>query len=199
LIDGLHHWFQDTPSALVPRFPWYETLVEHQSSIDWDQTIFGRWSTVWVTHQSSYHPRQKILLTPTSHYTGWTSRIITLIWIHCHTAWLDRNQALHGHNQQTKNLPDCVTPCSAFDFNMISDTNVPSVLRGPLISRTKPNTTRELARAERSHNSSPCCLPSAHHPHPSTTQHQAFHLHHLTFHVRFHPFCTNPLPIEKFC
>jgi hypothetical protein len=125
LINGLHHWFQDTPSALVPRFPWYETLVEHQSSIGWDQPIFGRWSTLWVTHQSSYHPRQKILPTPTSHDTGWTSRIITLIWIHWHNAWLDRNQALHGHNQQTKNLPDCITPCSAFDFNMISDTNVP--------------------------------------------------------------------------
>jgi hypothetical protein len=42
--------------------------------------------------------------TPTNHSTGWTSRIITHIWTHCHNAWLDRNQALHGHNQQTKHL-----------------------------------------------------------------------------------------------
>jgi hypothetical protein len=102
LINGLHHWFQNTPSAPVPRHPRYETLGEHQSSIDWDQLIFGRWSTLWATHQSSYLQRQKILPTPTNHGTGWTSRIITLIWTHCHNAWLDRNQALHGRDQKTK-------------------------------------------------------------------------------------------------
>jgi hypothetical protein len=41
---------------------------------------------------------------PTNHSTGWTSRINTLIWTHCHNTWLDRNQALHGHNQQTRHL-----------------------------------------------------------------------------------------------
>jgi hypothetical protein len=40
----------------------------------------------------------------TNHGTGWTSRIITLIWTHCHKALLDRDLALHCHNQQTKNL-----------------------------------------------------------------------------------------------
>jgi hypothetical protein len=104
VINGLHHWFQNTPSAPVPRFARYETLVEHQISIGWDQLIFGRWSTLRATHQSSYLQRQKILPTPTSHGTGWTSRIISLIWTHCHNVWLDRNQALHGHNQQTKHL-----------------------------------------------------------------------------------------------
>jgi hypothetical protein len=45
-----------------------------------------------------------ILHTPTNHGNGWSSRIIILIWTHCHNAWLDRNQALHGHHQQTKHL-----------------------------------------------------------------------------------------------
>jgi hypothetical protein len=66
LINGLHHWFQDTLSAPVPRHPRYETLFEHQSSIGWDQLIFGRWSTLWATHQSSYLQRQKILPTPST-------------------------------------------------------------------------------------------------------------------------------------
>jgi hypothetical protein len=61
---------------------------------------------------------------PTNHGTGWTSRTTTLIWIHCHKAWLDRNQA---HNQQTKILPDGIAPSSALGhFIMISETNVPS-------------------------------------------------------------------------
>jgi hypothetical protein len=64
LIKGLHHWFQNTTSATVPRHPRYETLVEHQSTIGWDQLIFGRWSTLWATHQSSYLQRQQILPTP---------------------------------------------------------------------------------------------------------------------------------------
>jgi hypothetical protein len=102
LIYGLHHWFQNTSSAPLPRHPRYETFVEHRSSIGWDQLIFGRWSTLWATHQSSFLQRQKILPTPTNHGTGWTSRIITLIWTHCHHTWLDRNQALHGRDQKTK-------------------------------------------------------------------------------------------------
>jgi hypothetical protein len=71
------------------------------------------------------------------------------------------------------------------------------VLRGPLLSRTSANSTRELACAERSQNSLPCCLPSTHPPHRSTTHHRLFHLRPLTFHVRVHPFCTISLPIEK--
>jgi hypothetical protein len=38
------------------------------------------------------------------------------------------------------------------------------VLRGPLLSGTRPNPTRELAGAERSQNSLPCCLPSKNPP-----------------------------------
>jgi hypothetical protein len=53
----------------------------------------------------------------------------------------------------------------------------------------------KLASAERSQNSSSCCLPLQF-PHRSTTHHRIFHLHHLTFHVRVHPFCTISLPIE---
>jgi hypothetical protein len=75
LINGLHHWFQDVPTAPVSRFPQYESLVKHQSYIGWDQLIFGRRSTLWATHQSSYLQRHEIHPIPTSHGTGWTIRI----------------------------------------------------------------------------------------------------------------------------
>jgi hypothetical protein len=130
LINSLHRWFQDTPSAPVSRFSRYESLVEHQSSIGWDQLIFGRWSTLWATHQSSYLQRQKIHPIRTNHGTGWTSHIMTLIWALCHNAWLDRNQVLHGHNSTNqKSCPTASRPvrirstydlrnqCSQFVYN----------------------------------------------------------------------------------
>jgi hypothetical protein len=123
LINGLHHWFQDTPTAPVSRFPQYESLVAHQSSIGWDKLIFGRWSTLWATPQSSYLQRQKIHPTSTNHGTGWTSRKITLIRTHCQKTWFDRNQVLHGHNQQTKNRADGIAPSSASGlYILISET-----------------------------------------------------------------------------
>jgi hypothetical protein len=94
LINGLHLWFQATPTAPVSRSPQYESFVVHQSSIWLGQLVFGRWPTLWATHQSSYLHRQNIRPTSTNHGTGWTRRIVTLIWTHCHKAWLDRNQAL---------------------------------------------------------------------------------------------------------
>jgi hypothetical protein len=37
-----------------------------------------------------------------NHGTLWLSSIIQLIWTHCYDEWINRHNALHGHNQQTK-------------------------------------------------------------------------------------------------
>lgn len=66
--------------------------------------IFGRWSIRWTKHQYVYLQQNNIPLTPHNHGLGWSSRIITLIWNHCYDAWITRNQALHGHDQQTRQI-----------------------------------------------------------------------------------------------
>jgi hypothetical protein len=104
LVTGLHHWFQDTPDPPVSPFPQYDSLVASQSSIGWNQMIFGRWSIRWTKHQYVYLQQNNIPLTQHNHGPGWSSRIITLIWNHCYDAWITRNQALHGHDQQTRQI-----------------------------------------------------------------------------------------------
>ena len=42
LLNGLHHWFRDTPQPPASPGERYNTLVESQSSIGWNQLIFGR-------------------------------------------------------------------------------------------------------------------------------------------------------------
>jgi hypothetical protein len=104
LINGLYRWFQDTPSAPVSRFPRYGTVVEHQSSIGWDQLIFS--GPLFGQPTNRRTSNEKSILPPTNHGTGWTSRTITLIWTHCHKAWLDRNQALTATISKPNILPD---------------------------------------------------------------------------------------------
>ena len=63
--------------------------------------LFDRLSILWTRHQHIYLQRHNVRLTPHNHGTGWSSLIITLFWTHCNDAWIARNQALHGHNEQT--------------------------------------------------------------------------------------------------
>ena len=102
LVTGLHHWLQDTPDPPVSPFSQYDSLLASQSSIGWNQLIFGRWSVRWQEHQYRYLQQRNIPLTVHNHGPGWSSRIINLIWNHCHDAWITRNQTLHGHDQQTR-------------------------------------------------------------------------------------------------
>ena len=104
LINGLHHWLQETPYPPESPYPQYDSLVASQSSIGWNQMLFGRWSIRWTKHQYVYLQQNNISLTPQNHGPGWSSRIIILIWNHCYDAWITRNQALHGHDQQTRQI-----------------------------------------------------------------------------------------------
>jgi hypothetical protein len=102
LINGLNHWLRNTEAPPTSPSSRYNSLVESQTDIGWDQLIFGRWSSLWTTHQDTYLQRQHYALTPKNHGTGWTTKIITIIWSHCYDEWITRNQALHGFDQQTR-------------------------------------------------------------------------------------------------
>jgi hypothetical protein len=52
--------------------------------------------------QTKYLQRTDSIFTPRNHGTLWLSSIIQQIWTYCCDEWINRNNALHGHNQQTK-------------------------------------------------------------------------------------------------
>ncbi len=76
LLQGLDHWFRDTPIPLTATNERYNPLVESQGTIGWHN-----------------HQNQGV---------GWTSKVILVIWFHFYDEWLNRNQALHGSNQQSR-------------------------------------------------------------------------------------------------
>jgi hypothetical protein len=91
----------------------------------WSKTnvVQGRNNCFWKV----VHPMDKnIHPTPINHCTGWLSRVIALIWIHCLFTWIDRKQILHGHNCQTRtSLGDIALrfvfePCTTSGTNTLS-------------------------------------------------------------------------------
>jgi hypothetical protein len=142
LINGLYLWFQATPTAPVSRSPQYESFVVHQSSIWLGQLVFGRWPTLWATHQSSYLHRQNIRPTSTNHGTDWTTgrRIVTLIWTHCHKAWLDRNQASCPTTSGLSETKRSQFICNCWFYPSIEEA---------LLSRPRHNPPQELANEAR--------------------------------------------------
>ena len=101
LIEGLYHYLRATgpPAPTDPRFA---SLVTQQTSIGWSQLIFGRWSSEWTAQQLHYLTQQGITLTPHNHGLNWVRSMVHTIWSHCHEAWLTRNNALHGHDVDTR-------------------------------------------------------------------------------------------------
>jgi hypothetical protein len=101
LIDGLYHYLRATgpPAPTAPRFA---SLVIQQTSIGWSQLIFGRWSSEWTAQQLHYLTQQGITLTSQNHGPNWVRSMVHIIWSHCHDEWLTRNNALHGHDVDTR-------------------------------------------------------------------------------------------------
>jgi len=102
LIDGIHHWLHQTPDPPTPFSNTYEPLITSQTHIGWDQLIFGRWSLLWQQLQQQHLQHHNIQQTPYNSGCAWTSAIITVIWTHCQDEWKHRNNALHGHDQETQ-------------------------------------------------------------------------------------------------
>jgi hypothetical protein len=97
VIDELFHWFRETPQT--PQSI-YDELSQGQ--IGWSQLLLGRWSREWATLQSKYLQRTNSIFTSQNYGTFWLSSLIQLIWTGCYDEWINQNNVLHGHNQQTK-------------------------------------------------------------------------------------------------
>jgi hypothetical protein len=102
VIDGLFHWFRQTPQTPQSISPTFDEPVIRQGQIEWSQLLLGQWSREWATLQTKYLQRTNSIFRSQNHGTFWLSSIIQLIWTHCYNDSIHRNNALHGHNQQTK-------------------------------------------------------------------------------------------------
>jgi hypothetical protein len=102
LLQGLDHWFHDTPQTPTATSERYNPLVESQGTIGWHQLIFGRWSQLWGYYQLQHLKRHNITISHQNQGVGWTSKVILVIWSHFYDEWQNRNQALHGLDQQSR-------------------------------------------------------------------------------------------------
>ena len=62
LLQGLDHWFRDTPLPPTATSERYNPLVESQGTIGWHQLIFGRWSQLWGYYQLQHLKRHNITI-----------------------------------------------------------------------------------------------------------------------------------------
>jgi hypothetical protein len=92
LITGIHHWIHH-------RFPhhWHE-LITSQSNISWKQHILGRFSTKWTAFHHQHLQQNHFPLSDFNHGPIWLSKIVTIIWTHCHQLWESRNKDKHGRD-----------------------------------------------------------------------------------------------------
>jgi hypothetical protein len=120
LTEGLHQWLQgDDMGYDVNTVPVkYQRLVRQQNRIGWRQIFNGRMSKEWARLQSDYEfiQRQRARdlgkyhaavasghgMTHESVGTRWTSEIIHEIWVQWKVVWTQRNELIHGHDEQTR-------------------------------------------------------------------------------------------------
>jgi hypothetical protein len=102
LIQGLHAWFNEACFPIHRFRGELKNLARSQGRIGWGQVFYGRMSTQWNTVQvASLHRRQ----IPVNHRNSgqvWLSNLIRLIWKQCHAEWKVRNEARHGHDEETR-------------------------------------------------------------------------------------------------
>jgi hypothetical protein len=63
MIDGLFHWFRQTPQTPQSISPTYDELMISQGQIGWSQLLLGRWSREWATLQTKYYQRTNSIFT----------------------------------------------------------------------------------------------------------------------------------------
>jgi hypothetical protein len=98
LITGIHHWIHQLPFP-THHFPhhWHE-LITSQSNIGWKQLLLGRFSTKWTAFHRQHLQQNHLTLSDFNHGPIWLSKIVTIIWTHCHQLWESRNKDKHGHD-----------------------------------------------------------------------------------------------------
>ena len=98
MLEGIVRWLQQEPYRLpdreIPRA--HRTLFRQQAAIGWDQLLYGRWSTQWISIQHQYLLDHKIEVTRFNDGSAWLTGIIKIIWNFLHSAWELRNKDRHG-------------------------------------------------------------------------------------------------------
>jgi hypothetical protein len=95
MIDGLFHWFRQTPQIPQCISPTYDELIISQGQMGWSQLLLGRWSREWATLQTKYLQRTNSIFTSQNHGTFWLSSIFQLI---CPSWPQPANQDTSPHN-----------------------------------------------------------------------------------------------------
>ena len=116
LIEGLHSWLEG--AAFLPEARYhrkFRKLIREQNEIGWRQLFNGRMTSEWARHQDDYTHVQrlkardedvaKLVGSPSGRRNGtaWTSAIISELWEQWFKVWTIRNEAVHGHDQTTRN------------------------------------------------------------------------------------------------
>jgi hypothetical protein len=102
LITGIHHWLHQLPFP-THCFPhhWQE-LITSQANIGWKQLLLGRFSTNWTAFHLRHLQQNHLTITDFNHGTIWLSKMITIIWNHCHNLWESRKNDTHGDDSETQ-------------------------------------------------------------------------------------------------
>jgi hypothetical protein len=97
-ITGIHHWIHHL-SFPTHRFShhWHE-LIPSQSNIGWKQLLLGGFSNKWTAFHCQNLQQNHLTLNDFNHGEIWLSKMITIIWTHCHQLWESRNKDKHGHD-----------------------------------------------------------------------------------------------------
>jgi hypothetical protein len=100
LITGIHHWIHELPFP-THRFPhhWHE-LITSQSNIGWKQLLLGRFSTKWTAYHRQHLQKNHLTLSDFNHGPIWLSKIVPIIWTHCHQLRESRNKDKHCHDSE---------------------------------------------------------------------------------------------------
>jgi hypothetical protein len=80
LLDGLHHWFHDTPFPKYTCLDHYHPLIDQQEQLGWQQLFLGRLRTLWSHHQNS-HLRHSPTTDGKHSGTSWILSMALTIWM----------------------------------------------------------------------------------------------------------------------
>jgi hypothetical protein len=101
LIDGLRQWFSSEFVTIQGYPALYQHLIINQTSVGWNQLLYGRFVTDWIALQEEFLkscPRRKKKQSGST----WVSGIVSIIWKNIYSEWENRNKARHGHDKTTK-------------------------------------------------------------------------------------------------
>jgi hypothetical protein len=82
--------------------PKFTALIESQEAIGWDQVLYGRFSELWCEFQSQHLSDQEIPETNSNSGQFWIRGIVHIMWEHVHKNWIQRNEAKHGKDAETR-------------------------------------------------------------------------------------------------